>query len=115
MTRDDLLRHLIAFDVPLDDPIVTVPQSLVAQEAEDILAGKSDYISFDVIKFIQDTIIQISINADAPRSELDTQRITILAELQETISEWRLQERPALKNQKLNSTSPVLNNQFNLN
>ena len=114
MTRAELLRHLIKFDVPLDDPVVTVPQSFVAQEAEDILSGKSDYISFDVIKLIQDTITQISINADDPGSELNTQRIEILAELQEIISEWRLQERPALKNLKQNSTSPDLNKQFNL-
>ncbi len=112
MTKDELFRHLIDFDVQLDDPIVTVPQALVAQEVEDIRSGKSDYISFDVIKLIQDTIVQISINTDDNRSELNTQRIAILAELQETISEWELQERPALKKQ--NSTSLDLNEQFNL-
>ena len=114
MTRDELLRHLIDFDVPLADPVVTVPQSLVAQEAEDILSGKNDYISFDVVKLIQDTILKISINADDPGSELNTQRIAILAELQETISEWELQERPALKNQSKYATSPDLNEQFNM-
>ena len=106
MTRDELLRHLINFDVPLADPVVTVSQSLVSQEAEDMLSGKSDYISFNVIKLIQDTIIKISINSDDPGSELNTQRIAILAELQETISEWGLQERPALKNQKAKFNLP---------
>ncbi len=108
MTKKEFVRYLANYTIKSSDPVLLIPAVLVVQEAQDILAGKSTCISFNVVKMIQDTIISIDTNSPetGPRAEQARKRIDKLAHLQEAIYEGELQERPAFKNKQQPATYP---------
>ena len=108
-----LVSKISAFYKDHVDTVIKAPLDCMKQEGKDIINGKSDYISYNTIKMVQDTIcaerIGYYVSGTVPNKYLTEgtkHNISMLLTLLDIIFDHGLQERPAIKKHKKLTLSP---------